>query len=84
MSESDSFPTGVDCRSVVVGDVINRMLARTIPMKLRVTDVDDTLIHTGGGWTFDRATGAEVDEDLGWGPLTHTGSFIESWESGHG
>ena len=45
-------------------------------MELKVTKVDDKLIHCGD-WTFDRVTGAEVDEDLGWGP-TATGSVLLS------
>jgi hypothetical protein len=30
-----------------------------------------------GGWEFDRETGAEVDEELGWGPGGVTGLYIE-------
>jgi hypothetical protein len=57
------------------GDVVTRMLAGTIPMKLKVQSVTDTLIDCG--WTFDRKTGAEVDEDLGWGPPPKmTGSYL--------
>ena len=70
---------GKNCRAVAVGDVITRVMAETVRMQLRVTSVDDTLIHCGL-WTFDRDTGAEVDEDLGWGPDTYTGSVIASWE----
>lgn len=63
---------------IKVGDVVIRMLAGTIPMKLMVTEVTDTLIVTGGGWTFDRVYGAEVDDDLNWGPPPkHTGSFLK-------
>jgi hypothetical protein len=66
--------------SVKTGDVVTRMLAGVIPCELNVTDVDDKLIHCGP-WTFDRVTGAEVDEDLGWGPGPgqHTGSFL-TWK----
>ena len=63
-------------------------------MEMEVVSVDDKLItckavvkdkETGeeqgffnGGWTFDRATGAEEDEDLKWGvKYGATGSFIE-------
>lgn len=74
-----------DFRMVAVGDKVTRMLAGTVPMELTVTAVDDELIHCGvpggpDGWTFDRATGVEVDDDLGWGP-THgyTGSFLVAW-----
>lgn len=63
---------------VKAGDTVIRMLAGTIPMKLIVSKVDDDLIYCGDhGWTFDRKTGAEVDDDLGWGPAYGiTGSFL--------
>lgn len=80
MSESYGFTTHapLDCRSVKVGDTVTRMLAGVVPMDLRVTAVDDRLIHCGD-WTFDRSTGAEVDEDLGW-DASVTGSMIVGWE----
>lgn len=53
-------------RSFAVGDAVNRMIGGA-PMKLRVTALDERLIHCGP-WTFDRDTGIEVDDDLGWGP----------------
>jgi hypothetical protein len=57
------------------------MLAGQVPLLLRVSSVDDELIHCGGepgvGWSFDRVTGAEVDEELGWGPRYGiTGSYL--------
>ena len=55
---------------VKVGDIVTRMLAGVIPCKLKVTEVTDTLIISGTeecNWSFDRDTGAEVDEYLGWG-----------------
>jgi hypothetical protein len=59
-----------------VGDEVTRMLAGEIPQALKITGVTDTLIICGP-WTFDRATGAEVDDDLGWGPPPKmTGSYI--------
>lgn len=62
-------------RDVEVGDVVLRLLAGVIPMSLIVTKVDDKLIYCGTddapgtmepvhGWTFDRDTGVEVDEDI--------------------
>lgn len=61
---------------VEVGDVVTRMLAGTIPHELRVTAVSPTLIECGP-WTFDPVTGAEIDEDLNWGPPPRmTGSFL--------
>jgi len=60
---------------VKAGDVVTRYLAGTIPMDLNVVEVTDTLIICG--WEFDRATGAEVDDFLGWGPPPKmTGSYI--------
>ena len=64
-----------------VGDTVTRWLAGTIPMELRVTEITDTEILCGPrdvGWMFDKATGAEIDEELGWGPPPKmTGSFIK-------
>lgn len=66
-----------------VGDVLIRNLAG-IEMPVKVTALTDKLIICGGnetehiGYWFDRATGAEVDEDLHWGPPPmHTGSYID-------
>jgi len=60
-----------------VGDVITRMLAGKVPHELKITELTDTLI-TCGPWTFDRASGAEIDEFLNWGPPPKiTGSFIK-------
>lgn len=62
--------------SVKVGDVVQRYLAGDVPfMELVVTDVDDSLVHCGD-WTFDRQTGAEVDDVLGWGP-NGTGTYLK-------
>jgi len=63
-----------------VGDEVTRMLSGYIPMQLKVTEITETEILCGPrdvGWRFDRKTGAEIDEDLGWGPPPKiTGSFI--------
>lgn len=60
---------------VEVGELVGRKFAGMI-MPLFVSELTDTLIICGG-WKFDRATGAEVDEELGWGPLPLiTGSFL--------
>lgn len=62
------------------GDWVMRILAGTIPMRIRVTHVTEDRIYCGEpgtGWEFDRETGAEIDYDLGWGPPPRmTGSFI--------
>jgi hypothetical protein len=64
-----------------VGDMVTRMLAGTIPMELRVTEITDTEILCGPrnvGYMFDKATGYEIDEELGWGsPPRMSGSFIK-------
>ena len=63
---------------VEVGEEVVRYLAGKIAMRLKVTEVTEDLITCAGGWTFDPATGVEIDEDLGWGPRYGvTGSFIE-------
>lgn len=46
---------------IKVGDIVTRMLAGTIPMELKVTEVTDTLIACGP-WEFDRITGHEIDD----------------------
>ena len=65
---------------VLPGDVVIRMLAGTIPMRLRVAKVDDTLIYCGdfdeSAWTFARSTGAKVDHTLGWGPQYGTPDVV--------
>lgn len=50
-------------------------------MELKVSKVTDDLIFCGP-WKFDRMTGAEIDEELGWGSkdsegVIRTGSFIK-------
>ena len=62
------------------GDIVTRWLAAKCPMKVKVTEVTDTLIHCGP-WKFDRLRGYEIDEELGWGEkdpdgIIQTGSFI--------
>ena len=53
------------------------MLGGTIPMKLSVSAIADRII-TCCAWQFDKATGAEIDEDLGWGPPSlMTGSYLD-------
>lgn len=65
-----------DLAAIKIGDTFVRMLAFQIPCDLQVTKLTDTVIE-GGLWTFDRATGAEIDEYLNWGPPPlMTGSFI--------
>lgn len=64
------------------GDLVIRKLAGKLPMTMIVREVTDTLIicdtkDCRGGWTFDRKTGIEEDEDLQWGVRWgRTGSFL--------
>lgn len=63
-------------RDVRVGQTVVRMLGGEVPMDMKITAVTDTVIRCGA-WTFDRDTGAEIDEDLGWGPENGvTGSIL--------
>lgn len=56
-------------------EVVTRILAG-IPMRLKVTQVTDEKIICGP-WEFDKITGAEIDEHLGWGPPPlMTGSYL--------
>jgi len=58
-----------------VGDVVTRILGGTIPMKLSISAITDRII-TCSAWQFDKATGAEIDEVLGWGwPPLMTGEL---------
>jgi hypothetical protein len=56
------------------GDTVTRWLAGIIPMQLIVSSVTDQRIICGP-WEFDRMTGEEIDDDLGWGNGI-TGSYI--------
>lgn len=65
--------------AAIVGHFAIRNMAG-IEMKLRVTDVTEDRIICGA-WEFDRATGAEIDDDLGWGPPPKmTGSYLMGFE----
>lgn len=59
------------------GDKVVRIVAGRHTMLLQVTAVTEQLIFCGP-WKFDKRTGAEVDEDLDWGPPPlATGSYLE-------
>ena len=63
---------------IVAGDfVLRRFGGVPKPLRLKVTEVTADRVICAGGWEFDRQSGVEIDEDLGWGPGTVTGSFIE-------
>jgi hypothetical protein len=59
-----------------VGDTVTRMLAGIIPMELVVDRVDDDRVYCGP-YVFDRETGAEIDEELGWGAKGCAGSILK-------
>lgn len=61
--------------TVVAGDSVTRWLAGEFLMTLTVEKVTSKRIMCKGGWEFDRVTGAEIDDELGWGNAG-TGSFI--------
>jgi hypothetical protein len=62
-----------------VGDKVTRMLAGTIPMTLVITEIKGDRILCGD-YEFDKVTGAEIDDFLGWGaPPKMTGSFIAQY-----
>ena len=67
------------------GDLVTRMMGGEIPFAFKVIRVTDTEIHCipegyknfPDYWRFDKETGAEIDDDLNWGPPPKvTGSFI--------
>lgn len=58
-----------------VGDKVTRMLCGSLPIELTVTEVTDKYIRCGD-WTFDRRTGAEIDDVLEWEP-GNTGSYLD-------
>lgn len=50
------------------GDMVQRLIgAPACPMSMKVTAVTESRIFCGD-WEFDRVTGWEIDEELGWGP----------------
>ena len=61
---------------IKVDDRVQRSLAGVVSQILHVTEVTENRIICGW-WTFDKQTGAEIDDDLEWGPsYGHTGSFL--------
>ncbi|HYK95253.1 MAG TPA: hypothetical protein VE011_05205 [Candidatus Dormibacteraeota bacterium] len=77
-SAPQKAPARRSFRDVSVGDSVTRLLGGSIAMALVVTSVDDSFIYCGeDGWKFDRDSGVEVDEEIGWGPqFGITGSFL--------
>lgn len=66
-------------RDLKIGDEVIRLLAGTIPMWLKITDLTDNSIKCGA-WTFDRDYGYEIDESIGFGKQADgtifTGSYL--------
>lgn len=62
MKQSYNPLTKEELLAIKKGDVIERMLAFAIPHYLMVREVTDTVIDAG--WTFNRETGMEIDEDI--------------------
>jgi hypothetical protein len=72
---------------VQAGDVVTRILGG-VPVDLKVTGVDERFIYCGPpgvGWKFDRETGFEVDEEIGWGvpPAGVVGSYLGKAQRPH-
>ena len=60
---------------VAVGDAVFRFIGDfNTPIALQVTAVTEDRIICGE-WQFDKRTGAEIDELIGWGPAL-TGSYV--------
>jgi hypothetical protein len=80
----------MDMTHITQGDTVIRLIAGELEMPMRVLQADDELIsctlldlgqedaiERGLIWTFDRRTGLEVDDGLGWGPRwQRTGSEL--------
>lgn len=69
-----------------VGMLVHRILGGVVEMPMIIKTVDETSFTVvpqekpdfEDHWTFDIATGAEIDEDLKWGPKYGiTGSIIK-------
>lgn len=61
--------------NIEVGDEVMRDMC-SIREWWKVTEVTDETFTVGLGWMFDKKTGAEIDDDLHWGPkYGRTGSF---------
>jgi hypothetical protein len=54
--------TKEEYHSIQKGDIIERMLAFSIPMEIVVQSVNEDTIDAG--WIFHKNTGIEIDEDI--------------------
>lgn len=64
----------MNLEGIKVGDEVIRLIGGETPMPLKVDKVTDTIVVCGP-WEFDKKTGSEIDEELGWN-VEKTGSFI--------
>ena len=95
MTAPELPPLVIGFMNVKRGDIVRRMIGGEIPMDMIVLKVDERLIYAAPssavkpeeGWTFDRATGLEEDDDLGWGIMKgKTGSALDpqfGWRRRH-
>ncbi len=66
--------SGLRLGEVQVGDPVLRIMCGCNGMRLTITEIAGDRVKCGS-WEFDRLTGAEIDEDMDWGPNS-SGSFI--------
>ena len=74
-----------DFSDLKVGDHLKRSLGGMRPAWVIVGEITGTTFRVGSldgiipwqeGWTFNKETGLEIDEELGWDGKTITGSYI--------
>lgn len=76
MNDKSRLLTQEELSQLKVGDTVTRNFCG-IYRDWRITSIKDNLITIGMGWMFDLKTGAEVDDDLQWGPEHGiTGSYL--------
>lgn len=62
---------------IKTGDVVQRTtIDGRILKKLTITEIDNFCIYCGK-FKFRIDNGAEINDDLGWNGVTHTGSYID-------
>jgi hypothetical protein len=58
------------------GDFVKRLIGNVVTMQMVVTEVTSTRIICRA-YQFDKETGGEIDEELGWDGKLRSGSRIE-------
>lgn len=75
-----------DFSSLKIGDKLTRVLGGVVEMPVIVGYIDENIFKVGevdgvisweDGWAFNKHTGLEIDEDLGWDGISITGSYIK-------